>query len=162
MKPLKIHLNGKRASRSLIKSMIDGFNSREIRTEKGGYLFKAAADESCLYLGVLPEFHMGERNYHYNIDLPGNPEILLSGSLTADGIYTILFIPKNSTLSEYEQKAYRQVYISFAKTMLSQGLKGKGELSMVTTMLLQSSGIMDPAPVSLQELSAYPYQESHN
>lgn len=152
MKLLEINLNGQKAGRSLTKSMIKGLNNKKIRTEKGGYLFKAASDETTLYLGILPEFNQGDRNYHYNIELPGNPDFFLTGSLNPDGVFTILFIPKEKKLSSSSIAAYRNIYLTFADNLLSLGLKEPGELDMVTKMLLQSSGLFPEGPVSLLQI----------
>lgn len=152
MSLLKININGRKAERSLIKSMIKGLNDKRIRTEKGGYLFKAACDESTLYLGILPEFNQGDRNYHYNIELPGNPEYVLTGSLNPEGVYSILFIPKEKELSPEAVEGYRSLYRSFAENLMERGLTKPGELNMVTTMLLQSSGLFPDGPGSLSEL----------
>lgn len=135
-----------------MKSMIKGLNDKKIRTEKGGYLFKASLSESTLFLGILPEFNQGDRNYHYNIELPDNPEFFLTGSLNPDGEFSILFIPKEKELSSSSINAYRTIYLAFAENLLALGLKEPGSLNMVTTMLLQSSGLFPEGPVSLCQI----------
>jgi hypothetical protein len=149
---LEINLNGQKAGRSLIKSMIKGLNDKKVRTEKGGYLFKASSDETTLSLGILPEFNQGDRNYHYNIELPENPEYFLTGSLNPDGVFSILFIPKEKELSSDSINAYRKIYKVLAENLLALGLNGPGELNMVTTMLVQSAGLFPDGPVSLSQI----------
>lgn len=149
MKRLEINLNGEKAGRRLVKSMIKGLNDKAVRTAKGGFLFKASADEKTLYLGILPEFNQGERNYHYNINLPGDPEYFLTGSLNPEGVFSILFVPREKELSEESREAYRNLYKCFAETLLNLGLNRPGELNMVTTMLLESSAVLPDGPVSL-------------
>lgn len=140
------------AGRLLLKSMIKGLNDKKIRTEKGGYLFKASVSESTLFLAILPEFNQGDRNYHYNIELPDDPEFFLTGSLNPEGEFSILFIPKEKELSSSSITAYRNIYLAFAENLLALGLKEPGKLNMVTTMILQSSGLFPEGPVSLSQL----------
>lgn len=140
------------AGRPLLKSMIKGLNDKKIRTEKGGYLFKASVSESTLFLAILPEFNQGDRNYHYNIELPDDPEFFLTGSLNPEGEFSILFIPKEKELSSSSITAYRNIYLAFAENLLALGLKEPGKLNMVTTMILQSSGLFPEGPVSLSQL----------
>jgi hypothetical protein len=156
MKLLDINLNGQKAGRSLIKSMITGLNDKNIRTEKGGYLFKAAADEKTLFLGILPEFNQGERNYHYNIELPGSPEYFLTGSLNPEGIFSILFIPVEKELSSASVESYKYIYKILAENLLERGITPPGELNMVTTMILESSGLFPEGPVSLVQITNPP------
>ncbi|MDA3958316.1 hypothetical protein [Oceanispirochaeta sp.] len=151
---MNIILNGQKASPSLIKTMMDGLNNKKIRTEKGGYLFKLAVDEKNLYFSILPEFNQGDRNYHYNITLPGNPSYFLTGSLNPEGIFTILFIPKEKVLPEADKEEYINIYLQSARGLLEKGLEEPGELDFVSGLLLVSSGLFDPAPASLKELAA--------
>lgn len=154
MRALNIILNGKKASSSLVKNMITGLNDKRIRTEKGGYLFKLALDEKNLYIGILPEFYQGDRNYHYNINLPGNPACFLTGSLNPEGVFSILFIPKEKELSEDTKQEYRNIYRAAAWNLLNRGLDEPCELDFVTRQILQSAGLFDPPPASLKELAA--------
>lgn len=153
MRLLEINLNGQKAGRSLIKSMIKGLNDKKIRTEKGGYLFKACSNKTTLFLGILPEFNQGDRNYHYNIELPGDPEFFLTGSLNPEGVFSILFIPNEKKLSPDSIEAYRNIYRALAENLLAQGLDEPGELNMVTTMMVQSSCLFPEGPVSLSQIA---------
>jgi hypothetical protein len=147
------YLNGKKASSSLLKAMIAGLNDRKIRTEKGGYLFKAAAQGKKFFLSILPEFHMGERNYHYNIELPGDPVFFLTGSLNPEGVFSLLFVPRSKELTENDKETYKKLYVNFAVNLLDRGLKGPGDLDEVTPMLLQQSGLFGQSiPHSLKEI----------
>jgi hypothetical protein len=147
------YLNGKKASSSLIKAMIAGLNDKKIRTEKGGYLFKAASQGKKFFLSILPEFHMGERNYHYNIELPGDPVYFLTGSLNPEGVFSLLFVPRSKELTEKDKETYQKLYVDFAVNLLDRGLNGPGELDEVTPMLLQQSGLFAPEiPRSLKAI----------
>jgi len=156
MKVLNIILNGKKASKKLQKTMIKGLNDKKIRTEKGGYLFKIALSSDDFYLGILPEFNQGDRNYHYYIELPGNPEYFLTGSINPEGMFTLFFIPGKKELSDEVKDQYRNLYRTAAEQLLYMGLEKPGELDTVTQMLLLSSELFNPAPESLERLANLP------
>jgi len=147
-----LYLNDRKAGKKHIREMISALNDRTIRTEKGGYLFKAASSNKNLYLGIIPCMISGERTHHYDIALPESMVHVLTGSLTPEGLFTILFIPKQITLSDEMRLAYHSAYIDLAAGLLGRGLTGPGELDGVSRMMLESSGVMNPAPSSLIEI----------
>ena len=134
--------------------MIKGLNDNKIRTEKGGYLFKAAMDEKYFYLGIKPAFLEGQRSYHYHIELPRKLEYFLTGSVNPEGIFSILFIPRSPELTGKEQYIYTNLYRAFAHNLLERGLEKPGHLDDVTPQLLLSLGEWNTQkiPRSLEEI----------
>jgi len=150
MSSYTLFLNGKKASKSLIRSMIEGFNSPEIRIEKGGYLFKSLIKDKRLYLGVIPSFHQGERGYHYQLEMPSE-EGVISGVLNPQGVFTLLMITK-AEFTEEIQELYRKNYRALAQVLLENGLELPGPLDDISVKLITDKGLYPGAPRSLEEL----------
>ncbi|MBI9105702.1 MAG: hypothetical protein JEZ04_03100 [Spirochaetales bacterium] len=148
----KLYLNGKKAGGKSSRELISALNNRKIRTEKGGYLFKAGSDHKNLYLAVIPCIIDGERTHHYDIVLPESIEYFLTGSITPEGVFTILFIPKQKPLSREMKRSYHSAYIDLALGLLCRGLDEPGELDGVSRMMLVETEVMTTAPDSLLEM----------
>lgn len=142
--------------------MTAGFSDSRLLTEKGGYLFRSASGENVLNLGVLPSIDRGERNYHYNISLPENTEIFLTGSVNTQGIFTILFKPGTRILTRGMIKSYLENYRDLSRALVSLGYRGEGKLDKVTQMLLKESGLYKAPPATLFALMTDQFPENHN
>lgn len=79
----------------------------------GGILFKAGVSGSTFCLGILPNYHEGERGYHYNIHLPVENEFTLIGGITAQRELTILFICTD--VDDEKRVEYRRAYRVLAR-----------------------------------------------
>jgi hypothetical protein len=82
-------------------------------TATGGILFKAGISDSTLYLGILPNYHEGERGYHYNIHLQVENEFTLIGGITAKRELTLLFICTD--VDDEKRVEYRRGYRALAR-----------------------------------------------
>jgi hypothetical protein len=147
-----------------VSALISAFNSRSILTEKGGYIFKAASDSKKLHFGVLPHFLEGERTHHYDIELPRKFSEVLVGTLNPEGVFSILFIPKNKLLGNEELSSYRMMYIDLAAGLIERGLNITGCLDSVSVMMLRDSGVIPDAvlPLTLAKLAGYDRSISRN
>lgn len=150
MSSYTLFLNGKKASKSIIRSMIESFNSTEIRTEKGGYLFKSLVKDKRFYLGVIPSFHQGERGYHYQLEMPSE-EGVISGVLNPQGVFTLLMITK-AEFTEEIQELYRKNYRALAQVLIENGLEHPGPIDEISVKLITDTGLFPGYPRSLEEL----------
>ncbi len=149
---LELIINGEKADKSFIREVVRSLNKKAVLIEKGGYLFKASADRENLYLGIIPCLNQGERNYHYNILLPNHLKCVLTGSITPEGGFSILFIPEQRPLTEEMKNGYCRNYYELARGLIIHGYSGTGELDFVTKKIMVDSGLYDKAPVSLADI----------
>ena len=133
--------------------MIQALNSRKIRTEKGGYLFKAASDEENLYLGIIPCISDGERTHHYDIRMPGNLEYVLTGGIIPEGKITVLFIPADRNLTDMMRRGYRSIYVDLAAGLIAAGFSAPGEIDEVSMAMLEKAELFPSVPLTLQEIA---------
>ncbi len=105
----------------------------------------------------MPGLIEGERTHHYDIDLPSKLQQVLIGTLSVEGIFTLLFFPKKRKLLKEEINAYRSVYIDFTRAVTEMGITPKACTDEVTVQLLKSSGVFTniAAPLLLSEIAAY-------
>jgi len=139
----KPYINGSPANAKQLDSMIHAIKSVRIRTERGGFLFKAATDDQNLYFGIIPCIWEGERNHHYDIQTPKQISIFLTGNIIPTGVYTILFIPESRVLGYEIKQSYKNLYKETARHLLHWGINSNTEIDPVTSKLLYSTGLYE-------------------
>ena len=147
----KITLNGKTGKPAIAAPWIRALNDPCIVVEKAGFLFKAATTSDRLILAVVPCLINGERSYHYNMPLENEDAFTLTGSINAQGVFTILIKPESLDLSPEQKEKYLNLYTKFGAFLISAGYKGEGILDSVTQCILQTIE-SSPIPKTLAEL----------
>ncbi len=124
--------------------------SRRAVTAAGGLLLKGALAGEALLLNVEPNFVDGQRAYHYELALPPESGLALSGEVTPAGTVNLLFGPE--ALSA-DPALLRRTAATVARALVEGGLDGRLPLTPVARMGLVEVGAFDPAPATIGDLA---------
>ena len=149
-------LNEKPASSEELKKIVTALCDKKIIVEKGGFLFSSCIRGNTLYIGILPYFTNGERNYHYNIELPEDKSIL-TGFINSNASLEIFF---KLTIEEQKKKLtsdqifrFRENYIKLCRFFLENGFSGSFKFSPIAIAPLVELGIFPEAPDTVEKFA---------
>ncbi len=123
-------------------------------TAAGGILLKAGLSENTFYMGILPNYHEGERGYHHDIHLPVENEFTLIGGITAQRELTILF--KCTDVTDEKRIEYRRVYRALARIVDQCDGGETVSLDWITVKLIEEQCVFQEIPKKLGDI----FQES--
>ena len=116
----------------------------------GGILLKAGVSDSTLYLGILPNYHEGERGYHHDIHLPIENEFTLIGGITAQRELTILF--KCTDVIDEKRIEYRRAYRALARAIDQCDGGEPVSLDWITVKLIEEQQVFQKIPEHLADI----------
>ena len=147
-------LNGKTVKQEEFYRKFTAVLRPEKLTAFGGILFKAGLSGNTFFLGILPNFHEGERGYHHDIHLPEENEFTLVGGITAQRELTILF--KCTEMTDEKRKEYRRVYRVLAGIVDQCDGDDTVSLDWITVKLIEEQRVFQEIPKNLADI----FQES--
>ena len=150
--PFPLILNGAKPGRKDAGQFVHALADPEILESSGGYLFKTCLWEGKLHISIVPAISEGERLHHYDINVP-DPEHII-GSVSATGEFTLLFRAEKIGMDNEARKRWKSRFSAFAVVLIALGYRGKGQLDWITRQIIEESGIFDPIPDTLAEISA--------
>jgi hypothetical protein len=119
-------------------------------TATGGILFKAGISDSTFYLGILPNYHEGERSYHYDIHLPVENEFTLIGGITGKRELTILFICTD--IDDEKKVEYRRAYRFLARIIDQCAGYNTVTLDWVTVDHIEEQQLFSKIPENISDI----------
>jgi hypothetical protein len=149
----KVTCNGITGDITVLHPWAQALNNPDIVTEKAGFIFIAGQTDSHYMLAVDPCLIHGERRYHYNLRLPDEDAITLSGNVDAQGVFMIVFKPKSPKLTDEDKQHYIMLYRNLAHLLLKAGYTQAGTLDEITQCILMEIGLETPA-TCLQDLAS--------
>ena len=150
--PFPFILNGSKPGKKECAQFIHALSDPEILSSAGGYLFKTCLWKGKLHIAIVPAISEGERLHHYDISVP-NPEHII-GSVSATGEFTLLFRAEKIGMDNEARARWKSRFTAFAVVLIALGYEEKGQLDWITRQIIEESGIFDPIPETLAEISA--------
>ena len=151
-------LNGAVIPRTSLVEMLGASLTPTALKSTGGLLFQFCLCDGEANVGVVPRVEHGARRYHYEIELPCDPRLILIGSATPYLEFSILF--RNRDISDADRTVYRAEYSCLATLLLDVTRRREGAGSRdrrvddVTGRLLVDAGVCTKPPLHIRDLLA--------
>lgn len=151
----RVRLNGKRPRTGVVRSMAHALNDAAVRTEKGGYIFKAGLDGEVLLLGLLPGLINARRTVHHEIELGAECPLILNGFVTIKGALTVIPLRQGGPFrpAPEDVPALRKLMGRFAHQMLAWGVSAEMPVDEISQTVLLQFALTDSAPGTLADLA---------
>jgi len=153
----RLILNGERPEPEELRMFIIGISDPGRLRASGGYLFKTglarekAEEEKRVLIAICPAISEGLRLYHYDIDVADPDHII--GTISATGVFTLIFKVQKKILDDKERKHWRNRFVAFATALMNAGYQGVGSLDWITRSLLDEMGIFEAVPRTLAQMA---------
>jgi len=148
---MRLVLNGESPSDRERKRFVRALSDPRRLRSSGGYLFKSGLVGDTVLISIVPAIAEGERLHHYDIAVPDEQPII--GTVSANGEFSLLFKAGQESMDETDRSAWRRRFRGFARILIESGYQGTGTLDWITRQIIRESGIIEPIPQTLVELS---------
>lgn len=148
---LSLLLNGSLPDRIESRKFAKALSDPASLTSSGGWLFKSRREENAIYIGIVPALSEGQRLHHYDIRVPEGEHLI--GSISANGEISLLFKAEAESLDTAAMARWKAQYRGFAGVLIQCGYHGEGKLDWITQKIIEESGIFQPVPLTLGEIS---------
>lgn len=157
----KVMLNGEHPSSRTVRAVVRAIQDTDILTEKGGYIFKAALVEGCLYLNLVPTLLGDRRQLHHMLTLGVDSPLIANGFVNTDGSLAVVFLKPGSRplLREEDLPSARALLLRFCQTLLQWGVAPLLAMDYTTTLTVEETRLLASCPATLRDLTAALQQE---
>lgn len=150
----QVVLNGEHPTGAQGAAVAHALQDPAILTEKGGYIFKGALVEGCLYLELCPTIIAHVRQVHHALDLGVDSPLIVNGFINLDGSLAVVLLKPGASplLLEADRPAAQALLLHLGQALLAWGVSPELPLDFTTLLTVQECGLLAHCPASLQAL----------